>query len=448
MPKSFNRSMKQVGAEPQVRETEKYPVSVAVALVIANMVGTGVFTSLGFQVGPIPSVPAILILWLIGGVVAFCGALCYAEIATSLKRSGGEYHYLSQLYHPAIGFISGWTSLLVGFAGAISAVALAIGEYASGLVQLPVQVTAIIAILIVTFIHLLGVRIGGTAQNLFTGFKLLLILFFCLVPFLLDQPSSGNRFLPQSSDGSLIFSSGWAVSLVFVVYAYSGWNASSYIAGNLNDPNKNLPRSLIMGTVVVSLIYLALNGMFLYFADFAELENKSDIGNVVAYKFFGPKAGILFSGLFSVALLSTLSAMTIAGPRVGEAMGEDYPRLKFLNRKNRFGMPWIAIIFQASWSVFLVLTSSFKEIIQYVSVSLSWFTLLTVLGIFILRRRSNNGQSFKVPLYPMPPILFAIVTCWMIGYLIVSDPVVIYYSVGTVTLGGLVYILVVNKNKE
>lgn len=425
----------------------KYPVSVAITLVIANMVGTGVFTSLGFQVGPVPSAPAILILWFVGGVVALCGALCYAEIAVALNRSGGEYHYLSELYHPALGFISGWTSLLVGFAGAVSAVALAIGEYSSGLLNIHPKITAVISIFIVTVIHLAGVKAGGRAQNIFTGFKLSLILFFCLVPFFLDQPASGTRFIPVWQDLSVIASPGWAVSLVFVVYAYSGWNASSYIAGSLENPEKNLPKSLITGTIVVLFIYLALNCMFMYFSEFNELNGKSDIGNVVAFKFFGEKAGTVFSGIFSFALLSTLSAMTIAGPRVGEAMGEDYKVLGFLVRKNRFGMPWIAVVFQSAWSMFLVLTSSFKEIIQYVSVSLSWFTLFTVLGVFLLRKKQLKGSagSFSIPLYPLPPLIFVSVTAWMIIYLTISNPAVIYYSLGTVFAGGVAYLVVSSR---
>lgn len=427
----------------------KYPVSVAIMLVIANMVGTGVFTSLGFQVGPVPSAPAILILWLVGGIVALCGALCYAEISVTLKRSGGEYHFLSALYHPAVGFISGWTSLLVGFAGAISAVALAIGEYSSGLFQVQPKLTAVISILAVTVIHLFGVKAGGRAQNIFTGFKLSLILFFCVVPFFLGQPASQTRFIPEWSDFSVILSPGWAVSLVFVVYAYSGWNASSYIAGSLENPSKNLPLSLITGTAAVLVIYLALNGMFLYFSEFSELDGKSDIGNVVAFKFFGEKAGTLFSGVFSFALLSTLSAMTIAGPRVGEAMGEDYKKLAFLKSENRFGMPWIAVVFQSAWSIVLVLTSSFKEIIQYVSVSLSWFTLFTVLGIFILRKKQlNQSGGFRVPFFPLPPLIFAAVTIWMIVYLTISNPNIIYYSLGTVLAGGVAYLIISRKARS
>jgi basic amino acid/polyamine antiporter, APA family len=431
-------------------QPQKYSFTVAVTVVIANMIGTGVFTSLGYQVGPIPSGFAILMLWLVGGVVSLCGAFCYAEIATSLKKSGGEYLFLSKLFHPALGFLSGWISLLVGFAGAISAVAIAIGEYSNDLLGLPVQLVAIASIVIISGIHLFGVKTGGIAQNILTGLKLSLITFFCLAPLFFspfgDQGVSGISFLPQPGDWDLITSAGWAISLVFVVYAYSGWNASAYIAGNLENPEKNIPRSLIVGTLVVTLVYLALNAMFLNTSTFAELENQNDIGNVVAIKLFGTTTGLVFSGLFSFALLSTLSAMTIAGPRVAEAMGDDYPILNSLTIKNRFQMPYLAILFQAGWSIVLVMLSDFKEIIQYISVSLSWFTLFTVIGGFILRSRTpKEERQFSIPLYPIPPIIFIICTLWMIYYVTANEPKIILYSLGTVAIGLTLYFFAAKK---
>jgi len=417
----------------------KYSLSVGITLVIANMVGTGVFTSLGYQVGPLPSGFAILSLWALGGVVALCGAFTYAEIAASFKKSGGEYYYLSQLFHPSIGFSAGWISLLVGFAGAISAVAIAIGEYAHELLGIPVKVIAIAAILLVSSIHWFGVKTGGLAQNILTSLKLTLIAVFCAAPFFVSGIEfSTISFLPQTGDSKLIFSSGFAISLVYVVYAYSGWNAAAYIAGNLENPEKNLPRSLIIGTLVVVTIYLLLNGTFLFVSGLSELEGKNDIGNVVAFKLFGPTIGSVFAGLFSTALLSTLSAMTIAGPRVLEAMGEDYPRLKNFTSTNRYEMPYLAIIAQGGWAIFLVMVSSFKEIIQYISISLSVFTLLTVIGIFIVRKKFP-GSSFRLPLYPLPPIFFIAVTCWMIYFEFTKNPMVILYSAGTILSGLLVY---------
>jgi APA family basic amino acid/polyamine antiporter len=418
---------------------KKYTLSVGITLVIANMIGTGVFTSLGYQVGPLPSGFSILVLWALGGVVALCGAFTYAEIASSFKKSGGEYYYLGEIYHPSLGFAAGWISLLVGFAGAISAVAIAIGAYAHELLGIDEKIIAVVAIVLVSAIHWFGVKAGGVAQNILTSLKLVLIVVFCVAPFFVSGVEfSSVSFLPQSLDMNLIFSSSFAISLVYVVYAYSGWNAAAYIAGNLEEPEKNLPRSLIIGTLVVMAVYILLNGTFLHVANFAELDGKNDIGNVVAFKLFGSKIGFVFAGLFSTALLSTLSAMTIAGPRVIEAMGDDYPKLKTFSKKNKYEMPYIAILIQGTWSIFLVVVSEFKEIIQYISISLSVFALLTVLGIFIVRKRFPNS-SFKLPLYPLPPIFFALVTCWMIYFEFAKNPMVIVYSLGTILSGFLIY---------
>jgi basic amino acid/polyamine antiporter, APA family len=431
---------------PSMTDSHKYTFSVAVTLVIANMIGTGVFTSLGYQVGPLPSGFVILLLWLLGGVVALSGAFTYAEIATTLKRSGGEYYYLGKIFHPALGFISGWMSIVVGFAGAISAVAIAIGEYSGDLLGIPVNAIAVCAVVVVTAIHWFGVKTGGIAQNILTGIKLSLIAFFCLAPFFIDSPESGANFLPQAGDWDLISSSGFAVSLVFVVYAYSGWNASAYIAGNLENPSRNLPRSLVLGTLIVILVYLLLNGMFLYSAPFSELNGQNDIGNVVAHKLFGPRAGALFSALFSFALLSTLSAMTIAGPRVTEAIGEDYSLFKSLTVKNRYGMPYISLLIQAVWSIYLVLVSSFKEIIQYISVSLSIFSMLTVIGVFFLRSKyPKEERPFQSPLYPVLPIIFILTTCWMIFYVLKDDYRIVLYSVLTMVPGFILYLIATRK---
>jgi APA family basic amino acid/polyamine antiporter len=429
-------------------EPRKYTFTVAVTLVIANMIGTGVFTSLGYQVGPLPSGFVILLLWTIGGVVALSGAFTYAEISTTLKRSGGEYYYLGKIFHPALGFVSGWMSILVGFAGAISAVSIAIGEYSGQLLGVPVKLIAIVAIVAVSSIHWFGVKTGGVAQNILTGTKLSLIAFFCIAPFFFDAPKSGINFSLQPGDWSLITSSGFAVSLVFVVYAYTGWNASAYIAGNLENPAKNLPRSLILGTLIVAVVYLSLNAMFLYSATFSELNGVNDIGNVVANKLFGTRAGAVFSALFSFALLSTLSAMTIAGPRVTEAMGEDYELFKNFSVKNKYGMPYVAILTQAGWSIFLVMVSSFKEIIQYISVSLSIFSMLTVIGVFFLRRQIPASQRpYQMPFYPLLPIIFIVTTTWMIYYVMQNDLKIILYSVATMVPGLLLFLLATRKKK-
>lgn len=425
----------------------KYSFSVAVTVVIANMIGTGVFGSLGFQVESIPSGFAILMLWLAGGVISLCGAFVYAELATTLKESGGEYIFLSRIFHPSLGFLSGWISIIWGFAGALSLNALIIGAYSEEVLGLPEKVIACASIVLVTIIHWFGVKFGGMTQNFLTGIKLTLILLFVFAPFVFGGNRSEISFLPVSTDLNLILSSGWAVSLVYVVYAYSGWNAAAYIAGSIEDPQKNLPRSLIIGTILVTIVYVALNFIFMYVTPFELLAFKKDVGNVAAAQIFGDSISLVLSGFFSFALLSTLSAMTIAGPRVTEAMGKDYTSLKILASTNKFGMPYIAMLVQAAWAIFLVLFSSFTEIIGNIAVSLSFFTLLSVIGLFVLRlKNKGKPRSFSTPLYPLTPIIFIAMTLWMIVHESISKPSVLLYSLGTVALGLILYFFAAKKN--
>jgi APA family basic amino acid/polyamine antiporter len=428
-------------------DPKKYTLSVAVTIVIANMIGTGVFTSLGFQVGSLPSGFSILVLWLVGGLVSLAGAFTYAEMATTLKKSGGEYFYLGRIIHPVAGFVAGWMSLLVGFAGAVSAVALAMGKYSTVILGVSPKIIAIAAILGVTAVHWFGVKTGGRVQTLLTSIKLLLIVFFCVAPFFANESTLSHiSFLPQPGDWKLILSPGFAVSLIFVMYAYTGWNAAAYIAGNLERASKNLPIALITGTIIVIVIYLSLNAMFLFSATFDELNGKIEIGNVVAEKLFGSKTGAFFSAIFGIALLSTLSAMTIAGPRVTEAMGVDYPIFESFARKNKYDMPWQALLIQAAWAISLVLISSFEKIIQYIQISLSIFSMMVVLSIFKLRKMyPHSERPYSMPLYPLPPILFTICTCWMIYYVTKRDPYIILYSVGTMIPGIILYFVAAKK---
>ena len=430
-----------------MNQPAKYTFTVAVTVVIANMIGTGVFGSLGFQVGPIPSGFSILILWLAGGVVSLCGAFVYAELATTLKESGGEYLFLSRIFHPSIGFLSGWISAVWGFAGALSANAIIIGAYSHEVLGLPEKVISCASIVLVTGVHLFGVKVGGITQNFLTGVKLTLIFMFCLAPFLFGGNRSGIDFTPTSIDFDLILSSGFAVSLVYVVYAYSGWNAAAYIAGSIDNPQRNLPRALIIGTITVTLIYLALNFVFMYVTPFDLLLNKKEVGNIAASQIFGNSIGLILSGFLSFALLSTLSAMTIAGPRVTEAMGKDFSSLNFFSRTNKFGMPHVAMLVQAVWAIFLILFSSFTEIIGNIAVSLSIFTLMSIIGLFVLRNK-NKGKPrvFSTPLYPLTPIIFIAVTLWMIIHESISKPSVLLYSFGSVAIGLILYFFAVKKN--
>ena len=442
---------------------KKYSRSVATNMVIANMIGTGIFTSIGFQVmNPpigIPDPFAIMFIWFIGGVFALCGATAYAEVATTFKESGGEYTFLSKIYHPIVGFASGWVSIIVGFSAAIAALALASGDYlmpimnellGSNLPEFTPKIVAIILIGLVTIIQLGGVVTGGLFQNIITTIKLLFILVVIITPFffLADSGKSNVSFSPTSSSWSTIFSLPFAGSLVYVMFAYSGWNSSSYIAGNMENPKKNLPFSLVTGTAIVTLIYLALTGVFMYVCTFDEMRGKVAIGNIVISKVFNEQAALIFAGLFAVALVSGINAMFIAGPRVAQRMGEDYRIFSFLKGQNEKGAPVNAILLQTLISISIVLLFDFRMILQYIELTLSIFCLLTVVGVFVIRaRKLGDESSIKTWGYPFTPLLFIAVTLWMILYFVQMEPMRLVWT-GVTILSAVVIYFLSPKNTE
>lgn len=439
----------------------KYTRSVAISMVIANMVGTGVFTSLGFQVldypDGIPNAFAILCLWFVGGIIALSGATVYAEIATTLGESGGEYVFLSRIYHRSLGFVSAWVSLVVGFGSAICLAAIAIGTYSAPLFGIDTQavvhvgaleihhykLVSVIAVFLVTLIHLRGVKAGGAAQNVLTGIKVMLILVFLVAPFFIPGfvPSSVD-FSPSSESFDMIFSTPFAGALVFVMLAYSGWNASAYIAGNLENPKRNLPFSLLVGTGFVMLLYLLLNAVFMYSAEFTELKGKVEIGNEIAVKLFGSQWGMFFSGIFSLALFSTMSAMVIAGPRVYESIGKDYSIFNKLAHKGKGGTPVYAILLQSVLAIVLILFSSFAGMVEYISITLTIFSSLTVFGIFLLRKKySPEQRQVKAFAFPLTPIVFLAASVWMLWFFIQRSPEALLYTGLTILSGFVLYFI-------
>ena len=442
---------------------KKYSRSVATNMVIANMIGTGIFTSIGFQVmNPpigIPDPFAIMFIWFIGGVFALCGATAYAEVATTFRESGGEYTFLSKIYHPIVGFASGWVSIIVGFSAAIAALALASGDYLMPIMNemlgsnLPAYVPKVVAIsliMLVTLIQLGGVVTGGLFQNIITTIKLMFILVIIITPFffLAESGKSHVSFSPTSSSWSTIFSLPFAGSLVYVMFAYSGWNSSSYIAGNMENPKKNLPFSLVTGTAIVTLVYLALTGVFMYVCTFDEMRGKVAIGNIVISKVFNEQAALIFAGLFAVALVSGINAMFIAGPRVAQRMGEDYRIFSFLKGQNEKGAPVNAILLQTLISITIVLLFDFRMILQYIELTLSLFCLLTVVGVFVIRaRKLGDESSIKTWGYPFTPVLFIGVTLWMILYFIQMEPMRLVWT-GVTILSAVVIYFLSPKNTE
>ena len=443
--------------------TKKYSRSVATNMVIANMIGTGIFTSIGFQVMDppigIPDPFAIMFIWFLGGIFALCGATVYAEVATTFKESGGEYTFLSKIYHPIVGFTSGWVSIIVGFSAAISALALASGDYLMpilnkfigyNLSEFTPKIIAISLILVVTFIQLGGVVVGGKFQNAITIIKLLFIAILIVSPFcFLSSDSISNvSFAPSNKSWNTIFSLSFAGSLVYVMFAYSGWNASSYIAGNIENQKKNLPFSLLTGTAVVTIIYLLLTGVFMYFCTFDELRGKIAIGNIIAGKVFNEQVALIFAGLFAVALISGINAMFIAGPRVARRMGDDYRIFSFLKGQTAKGAPVNAILLQTFISISIIVLFDFRMILQYIELTLSLFCLLTVFGVFIIRsRKLGDETTIKAWGYPFTPILFIAVTLWMIFYFVYMEPMRLFWTSVTILSAILIYFVFPKNSK-
>jgi basic amino acid/polyamine antiporter, APA family len=420
----------------------KRPVTLfsAAIIVIANMIGIGVFTTLGFQVASLHSPFAILMLWVLGGLGAFCGALCYGELGAMMPRSGGEYTYLSHIYHPAVGFLSGWVSMVAGFAAPIALAAIALGEYAGPLLPgLDKTVIAVSTIVILSIVHLTHVRFGVYFQNLFTGGKILLIVIFIVLGFSVTSPQD-ITLVPSRSDLGSMFSPAFAISLVYVFYAYSGWNSSSYIAGEILRPEKNLPISLFLGAAFVSLCYCLINYIFLYTVPMSELAGQIDIGYLSAKSIFGQRGGTMMTVLVCLALVSSLSSLIMVGPRVTQTMCEDLHRLRILARRNASGAPVFAIILQALVAIFLTLTATFNAVLTYVGFTLALFASLTVAGVFVLRlRRPHLPRPFKTWGYPVTPAIFLLLYGWMLCYLVIERPLPSVFGLLTLASGLLLY---------
>jgi APA family basic amino acid/polyamine antiporter len=412
----------------------------ASSIVIANIIGTGIFTSLGFQLADIQSGFPLLMLWIIGGITALCGALCYGELSAALPRSGGEYHFLSQIYHPALGFMAGFVSATVGFAAPIALAAMAFGKYFVGVfgVGSPVFLSFVV-VWVVTLFHLRNLQIGSAFQNLWTIVKLLLVGALIAAGFLIE-PKQEITFLPQSGDTAWIFSGAFAVALVYVMYSYSGWNASSYIIGEVKKPEKNVPRSLLAGTLIVIVAYVLLNAVFLATTPQEEMRGQLDVGLIAGKHIFGTNGGRVAGAVICLGLVSAISSMTWIGPRVSMSMGEDHWLLRLLGRKNLHGIPTNAVVLQLLIVNVLLLTRSFESVVQYTQFSLLLCSLFTVLGVMVLRAtRPKIARPYRVWAYPMPPIIFAVITLWMMFYLLRWKTIESLAGLATALIGLLLY---------
>ena len=394
-------------------------VPTATAVVIAAMVGSGVFTTLGFQVAEIRSTFAIMMVWLVGGVIALCGAFTYAELGAALPRSGGEYHLLRRVYTPALGFLSGWVSATVGFAGPSALAAMALASYTGTFIPgIPENHLAAGAVLGFSLIHASSLQVGTTFQNLLTVLKVGLILGFVGAAFTVDQVQ-GITLWPQAGDAGLITGPAFAIALIFVSYAYTGWNAAIYIAGEIKQPSRTLPRSLLLGTLTVTALYALLNYVFLRTVPMDELAGQIEVGFLAGVHIFGEAGGQVTAAIIAGLLASTVSAYVFLGPRILMVMGEDMPALTWLSVKSQRGLPVNAFVFQTLVTLAFIYTSTFDQVMLYASILLIANSTLAVAGVYVLRRNEPNlPRPYLTWGYPVTPAVFLAVNIWTLMYVL------------------------------
>ncbi|MFN0128634.1 MAG: APC family permease [Verrucomicrobiales bacterium] len=391
----------------------------AAALVAGNMIGTGVFTSLGFQVIDYPGGFSIAVLWVLGGVVALCGAASYAELGSMFPRSGGEYHLLAKSWHPLAGFLAGWLSMTVGFAAPVALACTAFGEYAgnalSGGGAGARTVGALSLLAVATAVHLASIQASGRIQVVLTSLKLAVLAGLAAAGWA-SASAPGFSLAPTPGEISRLGHPAFAVSLFFVAYSYSGWNAAIYIVGEIRRPERHLPKALLVGTGLVTLLYVAFNLALLRATPVDQLRGQLDVGLVAARHMFGDFGGRVMGGLIAVGLISAVSAMMWAGPRVAATMGRDWRLFSLLAKTNRSGVPWVATLWQAAIAAGLILAGSFQTILTYTEFTLSLSAFLTVAGVFWLRLKApDHPRPYRCSGYPVTPALFLLAT----GYALV-----------------------------
>ncbi len=427
----------EAGAEPHLRRA--LGAWGAAAFVVTNMVGTGIFTLPAFVRSITGDGIASLAVWALGAGLALSGALCYAELATRMPHAGGEYYYLTRIYGRLWGFLSGWISFLVGFSAAIAASSLGAADYASRVIPIgKAPVFAAILIVALTIFHSTGVRPSGRLQTIIalSVIGAILIFFFAGV-------STGRGDWSGVTQGSNP-TGVWWVALILVTFAYSGWNAAAYLAGEVKEPRRTLPRALIGGTLAVGFVYLLLNALFLYAmpADSWAAQPKIAIGTLAAERLFGASGAKFVSAIIALAIIGSVSSMVAAGPRVYYAMARDGLAHSVFGRLHaRTGAPVIALVLQAIAAMILALTGQFDALVTYAGSALSLFAALAVASLYIVRRdaTTESKQVFRAPGYPVTPAIYLILTVVAFLYGLRDRPVPTGAALLTILAGVVIF---------
>jgi len=427
-----------------------FGLSTATYVVIASMVGTGILVSPGYMMASLNNYIVIFGLWLLGGLLALCGALCVAELAAALPRAGGEYVYLREAYGPMPAFLCGWTSFFLGFSAP-----LAVAGYIAAFYLLTpfgfdketghiVQITAAVIIIAITLPNLIGHRQSAWTQNLTTILKLGLFVILVLMAFLFGGGQLANIAKGQAIREVKVGTA--ASQLFYVMFAYSGWNAASYLAGEVKNPGKILPKSLLLGTGLVIILYLALNLVFAYAVPLSEVgfANAEKVPQLAVEKLFGARTSSVFSVAVGLTFLATVSAFIVTGPRVYYAMAKDGLFPSIAGRISEKGqVPVYAMIAQSLLSIIIILfVKEFQDLYKYAAVGLSIFAMLFIAAVYILRwRRPDMERPFRLPGYPVVPAIFMAVTLFMTVFAFKQWWKPSVYSVGSILVGIPVYYL-------
>lgn len=429
--------------------SSKINYATAFSLVVANMIGVGIFTSLGFQLFGLSDYRVILILWIVGGLLAVMGSFCYSELSAAFPRSGGEYHFLSEAFGRFVGFLSGWVSITLGFSAPIAAAAHAFSKYFSHLLPVGISpdILSVSLIVLITIVHLFKKNVGANFQVFITGGKLILMALFIIVGFYFSTDANQVNYLVTNADISTeLFSSAFWVSLIYVSYAYSGWNATAYMIDEIESPEKNVPRSILSGTLVVMILYVLMNFVFLLSAPADAMRGKEDVGFVVADYIFSNKGALIIGGLISFFLVSTISSMVVVGPRVISRVAQDFQELKYLSVFSKNDVPVRAIIIQSLIAIVILLTTDFQFVITCIGFVLTLFTTLAAVGLIWLRKkRPEVARPIRVPFYPLLPIVYIIFNCWIMFYLLVNKPYESGLGLLFVAVGALFYLIFYKK---
>jgi APA family basic amino acid/polyamine antiporter len=453
-------SIRTMAAEKSDGLLRQLGVVSATALVVSNMIGTGIFATTGYLAGDLGDATLVLSIWLVGAVCALAGAFCYSELGVNFPSSGGEYVYLTNAYGPAWGFMTGWVSFVAGFSAPIAAAALAFADYlgyffpalrqesapvllGSGTWSIRLGGAQLLAsglIALLTLLNLFGIQRVARFQNVFTALKVAVILSFILLALTIGQGDWKNFGEPAVRTSATPIFSQFALSLFFIYASYSGWNAATYVAEELRKPERTLPLALTVGTVLVAALYFGLNAVFIYGVPLEKMKGVIAIGALSASHLFGPEVAGLFSALMALALVSTVNAMVTIGPRVYYAMAKNRAFFAAAAKvDSRWHTPVNAILWQGIAAMLMTL-SPFGGLFFYIGITLNLSAGLSVASLFLLRKRPNWRKLPAVNFaFPLVPGGFLAVSAWMFFLGITQEPVVMLATVLTVGTGALFY---------